>query len=92
YQSWIEQVDSENPFIKQKSANGQWQKAPYRELYYPVKYRNPLRGMKDIVGFDLGSNEQVRTALTKSKVLNELVISEPTALIPNNDGLSVLFM
>ena len=92
YQSWIEQVDSENPFIKQKSANGQWQKVPYRELYYPVKYINPLRGMKDIVGFDLGSNEQVRTALTKSKVLNELVISEPTALIPNNDGLSVLFM
>ncbi|MDQ9092238.1 CHASE domain-containing protein [Pseudoalteromonas haloplanktis] len=91
HQDKVRQQGMHNYYIKEKPQQ-YWQGVTKREGYYPILYVNPIAGNEEVIGFDLASNSQRRSALMMSKELNELVISEPVKLIQTkNDDSGVLF-
>eukprot|EP01093_Parvamoeba_rugata_P000224 TRINITY_DN10208_c0_g1_i1.p1 TRINITY_DN10208_c0_g1~~TRINITY_DN10208_c0_g1_i1.p1 ORF type:complete len:717 (+),score=186.08 TRINITY_DN10208_c0_g1_i1:639-2789(+) len=85
YQQSVRQQQAEQSkfYIKEQSSAGHWQPVSERDVYYPVQYTYPIIGNEEIIGFDLASSSQRRSALMLSKSLNELVVTEPIKLLQN---------
>jgi len=64
-------VDSDNKKISSSK----------KDFYYPIFYVEPMNGNKEIIGFDVSSDEIRRQALDKAKASKLVSISDPIFLI-----------
>ncbi len=71
--------------ITERLIQGTMTKAAQRDIYYPVKYVNPLKGNKAALGFDLGSNPRRRAAIDKAVISNSIIASEAISLVQETD-------
>ena len=67
--------------ISQRNAAGESEPVPYRPLYYPVTYSEPLTGNEKAMGFDLGSNPSRKEAVLQALRADRPVATEPLMLV-----------
>ncbi|WP_209328402.1 CHASE domain-containing protein [Pseudoalteromonas sp. PA2MD11] len=85
YQSLLRDELGADYYVKEKNAAGQWQPVSKRAVYFPVQYIHPLAGNEPAQGFDLASNELRKQALTDSRLIKNVTVSEPITLM-QGDG------
>lgn len=67
--------------IKDQHPNGEMVPSPSRGEYFPVYFVEPPVGNESAMGFDLGSEEIRRAALTRAMDTGELTLTEPLMLV-----------
>ncbi len=65
----------------EKTPAGAATPAARRDVYYPVAYVEPWKGNEKALGFDLGSNSQRLSALSRARDSGEMVATAPIVLI-----------
>lgn len=71
--------------ITERLIQGKMTIASQRDIYYPVRYVNPLEGNMDALGFDLASNPRRKAAIDKALNSKSIVASEAISLVQEPD-------
>jgi PAS domain S-box-containing protein len=77
--------------IKDRDPSGELIPSPMRDEYFPVYFVEPHMGNECAMGFDLGSEEIRRAALTRAMDTGELTLTEPIVLVQET-GSSMGFL
>ncbi len=72
--------------IREKTADGNWKKAPLRADYVPVHYLEPYTGNEQALGYNLASDPKRQVALGRASETGKSAVSERIQLVQDVNG------
>lgn len=70
-----------NYTITERLVQGTMTPAGQRDIYYPVRFINPVEGNQNALGFDLGSNPRRKAAIEKAQFSRNIIASKVVSLV-----------
>ena len=89
FESWARQNGLANFKITESGPDG-LQPAQPRDEYFPVTFAEPLGPNSKAIGFDLGSNEQRRSAIIRARTSEAMAVTERIALVQGGNAVLAL--
>ncbi len=70
--------------ITERGPRGELRKAGQRSEYFPASYAEPTAGNETILGFDLASHPEIRSAIDRSRDTGEMIVTSYAGLTQGN--------